>query len=159
MFKTTTKGKSQNTSSELEYSKKSESKHPHKVNTSTYGEIPVYPQSKDIAQDIEKLKQTYDFDLEQKEEIENFLRENQEVIQVLQEAKDQIKKCFPNETLYIEYEDGEEYEDGGELFLSIETRKDVKGALESLRNLKKGWWTDRRIKINSKLSIDVRFIK
>jgi spermidine/putrescine-binding protein len=112
-----------------------------------------------LGQDLEELKQIYDFDPEQEKKIKKFLRENKKLVQVLQEAKDRIKQYFQDENLYIEYEDGEEYEDGGELVLSIETKKDVKQALESLRNLKKGWWTDKRIQIDSKLSIDVRFIK
>jgi hypothetical protein len=167
MFETETKRKNQNTSSEPGYYKKSESKHPPKVNTSKLGEAPVYPHkdvskdqdNKDIDQDIEKLKLTYNFDLKQEEEIKNFLRDNKEIIEVLQEAKDEIKKLFQDETLYIEYEDGEEYEDGGELSLSIETKKDVDEALEELSDFENNWWADKWIQINSKLSIDVRFIK
>jgi hypothetical protein len=87
------------------------------------------------------------------------LRENQEIIEVLQEAKSRIKQYFQDENLYLEYEDGEEYEDGGELSLSIETKKDVDEALEKLSDFENNWWTDKWIQINSKLSIDVRFIK
>ncbi|MEY2856259.1 MAG: hypothetical protein RLZZ74_568 [Cyanobacteriota bacterium] len=141
-----------------------ESKHFDKLDTSEYGKISLN-QSKDaskdknVDQDIENLNQTYDFDSKQKEEIDNFLRENQEIIEVLQEAKSRIKQYFQDENLYLEYEDGEEYEDGGELSLSIETKKDVDEALEKLSDFENNWWTDKWIQINSKLSIDVRFIK
>jgi hypothetical protein len=135
-----------------------------KFDTSEYGNIPLdqpkyASKDKDVDKNIENLKQIYDFDLEQKEEIENFLRENQEIIEVLQEAKVQIETRFQNETLYIEYEDGEECEIGGELFLSIETKKDIDEALKQLRDFEDNWWTDKWIQINRKLSIDVRFIK
>jgi hypothetical protein len=167
MFETETKRKNQNTSSEPEYYKKPELKHPHQVNTSTHGEVPLEQRkdaskdqdNKDIDQDIENLKQTYGFDLEQKDEIENFLRDNKEIIEVLQEAEGVIKRYFQDENLYLEYEDGEEYEDGGELSLSIETKKDVDEALEELSDFENNWWADKWIQINSKLSIDVRFIK
>lgn len=158
MLETTTKQKSKNISPELKDFKRVDTSKSKLEKTSKRLHKDV-SKDKDVDENIEKLKKTYNFDLEQKEEIENFLRENKKIIQVLQEAKDRIREYFQGENLYLEYEDGEEYKDGGELFLSIETRKDVMGALESLRNLKKGWWTDKRIQINNKLSIDVRFIK
>jgi hypothetical protein len=167
MFETRTKGESKNTSSESEYSKKSESKYPRQVNTATYGEILVYPQkdinknqyNKDVNQDIENLTLTYNFDLKQKEEIKKFLRENQEIIEVLQAAKDEIKSRFQNETLYLEYEDGEECEVGGELFLNIQTKKDVDEARKLISEFEDRWLADKWVKTNNKLSIDVRFIK
>lgn len=139
-----------------------------RVDTSEFG-VTSKLLHKDVSKDenveknIENLKQIYDFDLEQKEEIENFLRKNKEIIQVLKDVKNLIKQYFQGENLYenlyIEYENGEDYEEGGELLLSIETKKGVKQSLESLGNFEKDWWTDKWIQINSKLSIDVRFIK
>jgi hypothetical protein len=135
-----------------------------RVDTSEFGETSKrlhkdVSKNEDVDKNIENLKQTYDFDSKQKEEIENFLRENQEIIEVLQEAEGRIKQYFQDENLCLEYEDGEEYEDGGELSLSIETKKDVDEALEKLSDFENNWWTDKWIQINSKLSIDVRFIK
>ena len=106
---------------------------------------------------LKSLEKIYDFDRVSK--IESFLNNNREVIELLQQAHIQIRRCFSQENLFLSLKKGEEYRTGGELILNIETKKDVETALNLFDKFEHNWWAEMWIKTNSKLSINVTFIE
>lgn len=88
----------------------------------------------------------------------SFIEEHQELVYLLDEAYEEIRKYFSSEDLRLELVSDPEIAEDQQLFVYIFTALPVTDALKKLDKFDEQWWLDRLDSANGLLNFNLRFV-
>jgi hypothetical protein len=88
----------------------------------------------------------------------NFLQEHKELVSLLNEAYQELRKYFSTEDLKLELVADAEIAEDRQLFVYIFTSLSVTDALDKLDEFDECWWLDRIERANGLLNFNLRFV-
>jgi hypothetical protein len=109
----------------------------------------------EVEDDLETLKRIYTF--QSGPEVVKFLNAEANLVPLLKEAYDEIRKYFPSAVLILDILIDPEATDEKELAILIRTSLHPDEALDRLDLLDEEWWLDASLDTGEKLSIHLEF--
>jgi hypothetical protein len=104
---------------------------------------------------IERLKEIYGF--RGKEEVNNFIKANPQIEEILIEASGEINRYFPDSQPILKHFSDPETTGEQHLIISIPTIYSPKETLTRLDQLEDEWWVENVYRAEGKVSINVEF--
>jgi hypothetical protein len=90
--------------------------------------------------------------------VSNFIQEHQELVSLLNEAYQEIKKYFPSEDLRLELVSDPEIAEDQQLFIYVLTSLSATDALKKLDEFDGQWWLERIDRANGLLNFNLGFV-
>jgi hypothetical protein len=90
--------------------------------------------------------------------VSNFLQAHQELISLLDEAYQELRKYFSSEDFKLELVADPEIGDDRQLFVYIFTALSVTDALKQFDEFDEKWWLDKIDRANGLLNFNLRFV-
>lgn len=110
-------------------------------------------------QEIDSLEQSINgYILPEPASAIDFLQEHQELVALLNESYNEIRKYFPSEDLKLQLVSDREIAEDQQLFVYINTSTSVVDALKKLDEFDNHWWLERIDMVNGLLNFNLRFV-
>jgi hypothetical protein len=90
--------------------------------------------------------------------VDNFLQAHQELVSLLTEAYQELRKYFSSEDLKLELVSDPEIGGDQQLFVYIFTALSVTDALKQFNEFDERWWLDKIDRANGLLNFNLRFV-